>query len=181
MPRPFYPRRNIPRCPLDRSVSGPQNGSGRCRKKTKISPIPGLELRLLGRPARRQLPYWLRSWCSFIHKWLYSPLLGHSLFLSSVNFFYTHGRTPWTSDQPVSRSLPTHRTTQTQNKRIQTCMPWVCFEPTIPVSKRAKTVHALNRAVTVIAESWCRGQESWNKSETEDIAWWWLLWRVLFS
>jgi hypothetical protein len=25
---------------------------------------------------------------------------------------YTVGRTPWTSDQPVARSLPTHRTTK---------------------------------------------------------------------
>jgi hypothetical protein len=29
---------------------------------------------------------------------------------------YTVGRTPWTGDQPVARLLPTHRTTQTQNK-----------------------------------------------------------------
>jgi hypothetical protein len=28
-------------------------------------------------------------------------------------------------------------------------MPWVGFEPTIPASKRAKTVHALDRSVTV--------------------------------
>jgi hypothetical protein len=33
------------------------------------------------------------------------------------------GRTPWTGDQPVARPLPTHRTTQTQNKRRQTSMP----------------------------------------------------------
>jgi hypothetical protein len=30
---------------------------------------------------------------------------------------YTVGRTPWTGDQPVARPLPTHRSTQTQNKR----------------------------------------------------------------
>jgi hypothetical protein len=29
-------------------------------------------------------------------------------------------------------------------------MPWVGFEPTIPVLQRAKTVHALDRAATVI-------------------------------
>jgi hypothetical protein len=29
-------------------------------------------------------------------------------------------------------------------------MPWVGFEPTIPVFERAKTVHALNSAATVI-------------------------------
>jgi hypothetical protein len=28
-------------------------------------------------------------------------------------------------------------------------MPFVGFEPTIPVSERAKTVHALDRSVTV--------------------------------
>jgi hypothetical protein len=44
----------------------------------------------------------------------------------------TVGRTPSTGDQPVARPLPTHRTTQTQNKRTQTSMPLVKFEPTIP-------------------------------------------------
>jgi hypothetical protein len=39
------------------------------------------------------------------------------------NLFYTHCTTPWTGDQPVARPLPTHRTTQTQNKRTQTSMP----------------------------------------------------------
>jgi hypothetical protein len=29
-------------------------------------------------------------------------------------------------------------------------MPWVGFEPTIPVFERAKTVHASDRAATVI-------------------------------
>jgi hypothetical protein len=28
-------------------------------------------------------------------------------------------------------------------------MPWVWFEPTIPASERAKTVHVLDRSVTV--------------------------------
>jgi hypothetical protein len=66
----------------------------------------------------------------------------------SVPSLYTVGRTPWTSDQPVVRPLPTQRTTQTQNKRTQTSMPWVGFEPTMPAFERAKTVHALHRAVT---------------------------------
>jgi hypothetical protein len=43
-----------------------------------------------------------------------------------------------------------HRTTQTWNKRTQTSMPRMGFELTIPVFKRAKTVHALDRAATVI-------------------------------
>jgi hypothetical protein len=63
---------------------------------------------------------------------------------------YTVGRTPWTGDQPVSRPLPTHRTTQTQNKRIQTSVPRVGFEPTIPAFERVETVHALDSATTVI-------------------------------
>jgi hypothetical protein len=50
----------------------------------------------------------------------------------------------------VVKPLPVHRTTQTQNKRTQTSMPRVGFEPTIPVFELAKTVHALDRAATVI-------------------------------
>jgi hypothetical protein len=42
---------------------------------------------------------------------------------------YTVGRTPWTRDEPVARPLTTHRTTKTQNKRTQTNMPRVGFEP----------------------------------------------------
>jgi hypothetical protein len=47
-----------------------------------------------------------------------TALIGPWLFFSSVIIFYTDGRTPWTSDKPVTRPLPIHRTTQTQNKRI---------------------------------------------------------------
>jgi hypothetical protein len=63
---------------------------------------------------------------------------------------YTVGRTPWTGDQPIARSLPTYRTTQTQNKRTQTSMPGVRFEHMIPVFERAKMAHVLVRAATVI-------------------------------
>jgi hypothetical protein len=35
---------------------------------------------------------------------------------------YRVSRTPWTGDQPVGRTLPTHTTTQTQNKRRQLSM-----------------------------------------------------------
>jgi hypothetical protein len=56
--------------------------------------------------------------------------------------FYTVGRTPWTGDQLVARSLPARRTARTQNKRTQTSIPQMGFEPTIPVSERAKTVRA---------------------------------------
>jgi hypothetical protein len=39
------------------------------------------------------------------------------------NLVYADGRTPWTSDQPVARPIPAHRTTQTQNKCTQTFIP----------------------------------------------------------
>jgi hypothetical protein len=55
----------------------------------------------------------------------------------------------WTGDQPVARPLPTHRTTQTLDKRTQTSMPRVGLEHTIRVFGRPKTVHALDRATTV--------------------------------
>jgi hypothetical protein len=47
------------------------------------------------------------------------------------------GRTPWTGDQPVARPLPTHRTTQTQDKRTQTSKPGLGFEPMILVFELA--------------------------------------------
>jgi hypothetical protein len=53
-------------------------------------------------------------------------------------------------DQPVLTPLPAHRTTQIQNKRTQTFMPQIGFEPTIPVFEQAKTVLALNSTATVI-------------------------------
>jgi hypothetical protein len=81
------------------------------------------------------------------------PFIGPWPLLQFRNLFYTDGRTPWTSDQPVARPLPTHRTTQTQNKRTQTSMLWVEFEPRIPAFERVKTIHALGRAATVIGSS----------------------------
>jgi hypothetical protein len=88
----------------------------------------------------------------FIYLWLYSACEPWPLF-QFLNP-YTVGRTRWTGDQPVARPLPAHRTTQTQNKRMQTSMPRVGFEPAIPAFKRAKTDHALDRAATAIGKSW---------------------------
>jgi hypothetical protein len=69
----------------------------------------------------------------------------------SVSWSLTDGRTPWTDDQLVARLLPKHRTTQTQKNAYthQTSMPWVGFEPTIPASERAKTVHVSDCSATV--------------------------------
>jgi hypothetical protein len=88
----------------------------------------------------------------FIHFFSFygsAALWTFDLFFSFL-ILYTLGRTPWTGDQPVSRPLLTHRTTEIQNKRTQTTMHQVGYEPTIPVFERAKAVHALDRAATVI-------------------------------
>jgi hypothetical protein len=90
---------------------------------------------------------------SFIHSFIHSsmalqPFVGPWLLLQFRNIFYTDGRTPWTSDQPVSRPLPTHRTTHTQ-----TSMPWVGFEPTIPAFERAKSSRPLWSAVGSLRKS----------------------------
>jgi hypothetical protein len=73
--------------------------------------------------------------------------------LFSFLILYTVGRTPWTADQPIARPLPTQRTTKKQNKCTQTSTPRVGFEPTILVFQRAKAVHAVDRASTVIGEA----------------------------
>jgi hypothetical protein len=78
----------------------------------------------------------------------YSPCWALAAF--SVSWSYTVGRTTQTGDQPLARSLPTHRTPKTKNKRIQTPTPWVGFEPTIPAFELAETVHVLDRAATLI-------------------------------
>jgi hypothetical protein len=93
---------------------------------------------------RSYLPTYLLTYL-----WLYSPLSDLGRFFNFL-ILYTVGITPWTGDQPIARPPPTHRTMQTQNKRTQTSMPQVGVEPTIPAFERAKTVHALDRASTVI-------------------------------
>jgi hypothetical protein len=52
---------------------------------------------------------WAPYFHSFIHSCPYSPFVGPSTLLQFRHRFYTDGRTPWMSDQPVSRLLPTHR------------------------------------------------------------------------
>jgi hypothetical protein len=79
-----------------------------------------------------------------------SRIQGTELFL--LVLLYKVGRTPWTGDQPVARPLPTQRTIQTQNKGTQTSMIPVGFELMIFVLERAKTVHASDRAATVIGK-----------------------------
>jgi hypothetical protein len=70
-----------------------------------------------------------------------SAALCWSLFSFGISF-YTDGRPPWTRDQPVA----THRTTQTQNKRIHT--PNIHALSGIRI--QGPSVQALDRAATVI-------------------------------
>jgi hypothetical protein len=52
--------------------------------------------------------------------------------------------------QPVATPLPILTRTQAQNKRTQRSILRVGSEPMNPVFERVKTVHALDRAATVI-------------------------------
>jgi hypothetical protein len=80
------------------------------------------------------------------------PFIGPWPLLQFRNLFYTDCRTHWTSDQPVARPLP-----NTNRINWQTPMPSVALEPRIPMFDRAKTAHALHRAVTVMGQlkGWC--------------------------
>jgi hypothetical protein len=69
--------------------------------------------------------------------------------LFSVLILYTVGRDPWTGDQPQARPLPKHTTTG--NKRTQTSMTGVRFEPRMSVFERVKTVHASDSSTTVMS------------------------------
>jgi hypothetical protein len=99
---------------------------------------------------------------SFIHHWLCSPLLGLGYYLSFV-ILHIAGRTPWMWDQPVPRPVHSHRRAQTENKRTQTSMPQVGFEPMTPVFERTKTVHALDRAAVVIGSEWVLHYKMYSK------------------
>jgi hypothetical protein len=58
-------------------------------------------------------------------------------------------------DFSPSQSRYLHTEQHKQNKPTQISMPRAGFKPTIPVFKRAKTVHALDRAATLIGKYIC--------------------------
>jgi hypothetical protein len=64
------------------------------------------------------------------------PFVGPLSLLQFCNLFYTDGRTPWTSDEPVVRPLSKHRITQTQNKHIHR-YPWLEWDSNLRPSVRA--------------------------------------------
>jgi hypothetical protein len=78
---------------------------------------------------------------SFIHQWLYSPLLSPGLFFSFVIDTQTAGLLGRGISSLQGRYLHTEQ--HKQNKRTQTFMPRVGSESTTPVFERSKTVHCL--------------------------------------
>jgi hypothetical protein len=77
-------------------------------------------------------------WCFYLSLYLYlsmplQPFVGPWPLYQFLKSFYTVGETPWPGDEPVVRPLSAHRTAQAQNKRTQTSMSWVWFEPKISV------------------------------------------------
>jgi hypothetical protein len=86
--------------------------------------------------------------CSYL-VCLKHPFNSWNNYYSEIWILQAMSRTPWRGDQPIARSLPTYRTTRTQNKCTQTSMPRVEFEPTIPAFEREKIFRASDRAATV--------------------------------
>jgi hypothetical protein len=78
------------------------------------------------------------------------PVVGPWPLFQFVDLFIIHSIGLFDGDQSVARLLPAHGTAQTQNKRTQTSIPSIGFEPTIPVIERVKTVHALDSAATAM-------------------------------
>jgi hypothetical protein len=101
----------------------------RCSCKILSRVVKVLRGRCLQRCSLWLAPTFIHSFIhSFIHpSMVLHPFVGPWPLLQFRNHFYTDGRIPCTSKQPVTRRLPKLRTTHTQ-----TSLPRVGFEPTIP-------------------------------------------------
>jgi hypothetical protein len=107
-----------------------------CRLKCRVSKLIDLQMILFIH--------------SFVHQWIYSPLLGPGLFFSFVIFFtQTVGFLGRGISPSQGHYLHIGQHKHRINAHTQTYMPWVGFELTIPVFERAKIVHASYRAATV--------------------------------
>jgi hypothetical protein len=87
---------------------------------------------------------------SYFFHWLYSPLGPWPLFFSFMIILQTVGLL----GRVINSSQGLYLNTGQHRHRIntythETSMPCVGFENTIPASKRAKTIHALDRSATV--------------------------------
>jgi hypothetical protein len=83
-----------------------------------------------------------------IYLWLYSLWLGLGRLFSFLIYTKLVGLLGRGISPSQGRYLRTRQ--HKQNKRTQTSMSQVGFEPTIPASVRSKTIHALDRAAAVI-------------------------------
>jgi hypothetical protein len=95
------------------------------------------------------LANWMERGPSFFH-WLYSPRGPWPLLSVSWSFLQMVGL----FGRVISSSQGLYLNTGQHKHRInththQTSVPWVGFEPTIPASERAKTVHTLDRSAPV--------------------------------
>jgi hypothetical protein len=87
--------------------------------------------------------------CIICHFFLLSLPVWSTGLISQFHDHFTDGRTPCAGDQLVARPLPVHRTTHTQ-KRIHTSnMHALCRIRTHDPVFRVKTVHVLDRSVTM--------------------------------
>jgi hypothetical protein len=82
----------------------------------------------------------------FVYLSLCSPLLDLSRFSVSLSFTQSVGLLGGGS---ARRKAATYTQHNTENKRTQTSVPSVGFEPTIPALERAETAYASDRAATV--------------------------------
>jgi hypothetical protein len=112
--------------------------------------------------------------------WLYGPLLGLGLFFS-VSWSCTQSVRLLGRGISPPQGCYLHRTTQTQNKRTQTSMLWVGFEPTIPAFERAKTVHALDRATTLSGSIQFRNSENLRNEHISKIKVIWNTWKHTYQ
>jgi hypothetical protein len=101
-------------------------------------------------------PYLFIRWnlrCYCYNYYYGSTALCWALAASSVSWSYTQSVGILGRMISPSQFLYLHAEQHKQNKRTQTSMHRVGLEPMIPVFQRAKTVHALDRAATVIQET----------------------------
>jgi hypothetical protein len=106
---------------------------------------------------------------TFLSCFIYLCICVSTVLVNLGRFFsflilYTVGTAPWTGDQTVARPLPTHRINltdihafsgnRTHDPSVQVGEDGLCRRPLgyrdRLASERAKTVHAVNRAATVI-------------------------------
>jgi hypothetical protein len=90
------------------------------------------------------------------------PFVGPWIFFQFLDLLYIRYNTLDRGiSKPQGRYLRTGQQ-KTQNKLTQTSMPQMGFEPTIPAFEREKTVHALDRAASVVGKAHIRKNKNKN-------------------